>query len=275
MRVLIDCDIFRYQHGSIQIQHPFLKTKKLPARAETICELVDQTIKDIIKATGADEYVCVLSGKGNFRHDIAKQQPYKGNRSLPKPPHYHTVGDHIFGNYPYVLVEGYEADDWMGIEQRKDPENTCISSRDKDLKTVYGYHHRFACGEKQPEVPMHWMSEFESLYFFFYQLLIGDTTDNIPGCGVKEEMMWGGKLTMRRKGIGPKGAITILKECNTAQDMYTKVSEAYKEQFGEEYEEVLLEQARLLYIGQTPDNMFDWSWINMEITNGTELLPNH
>ncbi|MCS5737626.1 hypothetical protein, partial [Herbiconiux daphne] len=143
MRAIIDCDILRYQIGAIELENeyaaPYLKGTKaarMPAPFHEIRRIVDETIQHIRAVTGADSYICVLSGKDNFRFDIAKQQPYKGNREgFVKPYNWKTVGEHIIDTYNHTVVDGYEADDWMGIEQRKDPENTIICSRDKDLKT--------------------------------------------------------------------------------------------------------------------------------------------
>lgn len=271
MRAIIDGDIFRYQIGSIEMENelatPYLegtRIARMPAPVSEIEKIVDETIKHILKSTGADSYIVCLSGKGNFRLDIAKQQPYKGNRdpNQSRPYHYGTVGDHIIGNHPHIVVDGIEADDWMAIEQRKDSENNIICSRDKDLKTCYGWHYRWACGEKQPEVKNHWISEFDSKAFFFHQMLIGDNTDNICGCGKRVEMMWGGKICMRRKGIGEKAAEKLLCNCNTVQELYDVVSDCYQKEFGDDWEDVMLENARLLYIGQQADELFDWTWLD-------------
>lgn len=274
MRLLLDGDIFRYQFGSVAMAHPFLDGEFVPASAEYVCNLVLGSIEEAVKATGATSYVVALSGKGNFRNEVATLQPYKGNRdpNSSRPFHYDTVGDYILGNHPNVLVHGIEADDWLGIEQRKDPQNTCIASRDKDLKGVHGWHYRFACGANQPAVPLHWMSEEESMHFFFYQMLIGDNTDNIPGCGKKEWVKWGktkipcySGVTLevphwmqRRKGIGSKTALAILADTHTAQEMYDAIVPHYQKIYGDEWEAAMLENARLLYIGQTADNLFTW-----------------
>lgn len=267
MKVIIDADILRYQLGSIKAKHPFLEGEFIPAPEDEIKNLVGNLINDIISATNADEYVCPLSGKGNFRDEIAKQEPYKGNRdpNSTRPYHYDTVGDYIKNNHPCVVVDGMEADDWLGIEQRKDPHNTVIASRDKDLKTVYGYHYRWACGDKQPEVPMYWESEFEACKFFFHQMLIGDNTDNIMGCGRRVEMKWGGKMMLRRKGVGKVASEKLLAGCETVQELYDTVKEQYKIYFQDNWEEIMLENARLLYIGQTPDNLFEWDWLDYNL----------
>lgn len=265
MKVLIDADIFRYQYGNVKMKHPFIAEEFVPANADYVCGLVDDAIKEIVKDTAAESYICVLSGKGNFRNEIAVQQPYKGNRdpNTDRPYHYDTIERHIIASHPCIVVDGMEADDWLGIEQRKDPLNSCIASRDKDLKTVYGWHYRFACGAAQPAIPIHWMTEVESEEFFWFQMLIGDNTDNIPGCGKKQLTMWGGKEVMRRKGVGEKTALKILDGLGSSQECYEAVRSEYAKVYEENFDEVMLEQARLLYIGQTPDNLFDWSWLKI------------
>lgn len=265
MRVLIDGDILRYQIGAICTKNTYNKFSDknvIPAPIGLITEHVDNLINHIVEQTGAEHYTVILSGKGNFRFDIARTQEYKGNRSsATRPYHYDTVGNHILATHPHIVVDGIEADDYIGIEQRKDIDNTITASRDKDLTTFAGWHFRFACGEKQPEVPLHWITNFSAWKFFFKQMLIGDSTDNIPGCGIKQLVKWGKGEMLRRKGVGPAGADKMLSECHTLAQMYIAVREAYVDLFGEEAEERMLENARLLYIGQTPDNLFNWKWV--------------
>lgn len=268
MRALLDCDILRYQLGSIQAAHPFLEGEFIPAPETEITRLVEDLIQHVIKTVKADEYVCPLSGKGNFRLDIAKQAPYKGNRdpNSTRPFHYDTVGDYIRANHPNIIVDGIEADDWLGIEQRKDPEGTIICTRDKDMGTVFGWHYRWACGSKQPERLPHWITKYEATEFFFHQMFTGDNTDNILGCGKREEVMWGGKLTLRRKGVGAKAADKLLATCNSVKDMFDICKSEYERIFGDDHEDVMLENARLLYIGQLEDNLFEWDWLDYELT---------
>lgn len=301
--VLIDTDIIRYSHGAISMRHPFLEGEFVPASAEHICGLVDDLINKTIKATGADDYLCILSGKENFRTEIAKQAPYKGNRDpkISRPHHFKTVEEHIKDNHPFVETDGFEADDWMGLTQyedwkekfRKDgfgldPESLefIIASRDKDLRTVQGWHYSWSCGEGQPEKPLYYITPYQGMRMFFYQMLIGDNTDNIIGCGVKQEVKWGfqkdeegnflldekgnklPKMMLRRKGIGGKTADKILGGCKTVSQMKDAVLAEYEALFKDDYEEIALENARLLFIGQTDNNLFEWQWIDqyLELT---------
>ncbi|MGL5581568.1 MAG: hypothetical protein ACRDCE_11475 [Cetobacterium sp.] len=208
---------------------------------------------------------------------MAKQQPYKGNRdpNSTRPYHYDTITEHIIGTHPHIVVDGIEADDWLAIEQRADPEHTCISTRDKDMLTVFGNHHRPACGAKQPEIKMHWVTPYQATEFFMYQMLIGDSTDNIPGCGEKKLVMWGGKEVLRRKGVGSGKAKKILDLCNSVGEMYEAVKAEYQAIFSEDdYEDRMLENARLLYVGQNPDKLFEWSWLDFSLTRNNNSVNN-
>lgn len=280
MRCIIDGDILRYQFGNIQMRHPFIEDEFVPASTEFVKSLIDGMVEEIREATKFDEYIICLSGKGNFRNHIAKQQPYKGNRdhvTVERPFHYEFIGQYILENHPSTIINGIEADDWCGIEQRKDLENTVVAFRDKDFKTFPGWHYKFSCGKAQPAEPMWWITQEEANHFFFYQMLIGDNTDNIMGCGKKEWVKWGKtkipcyngeELVVphwmkRRKGVGDKGAKALLLGQTDAQEMYNIVRKEYETVFGADADEVMLEMARLLYIGQEEDNLFEWDWLNI------------
>ena len=280
--VLVDADMMRYSLGGVQMPHPFIKGEFVPASIEHIHYLCDVYINNSLEACGTDEYECVLSGVGNFRHEIAKQQPYKGNRSpgTTRPFHYDTVGNYLIERYNTVVVDGMEADDYIGIKVRSDPSKYASSSRDKDFKTFHGWHYSPACGNNQVEIPLHWIDEFSANHFFYYQLLIGDNTDNIPGCGIKDWRPWGiahvieycngakvkiPRMMLRRKGVGDKTALAILKDATTVRELHDLVQAEYQALFPDNWEEVMLENARLLYVGQRPDNLFDWSWVDFDI----------
>jgi len=293
-KLLVDADILRYSYGSVQMKHPYIEGAFIPAPPEQVCKLVDNLIERSCEACKTTDYICALSGKGNFRHDIAKQVPYKGNRNpnMSRPYHYDTLTDHIIKNHPHVVVDTREPDDWIGATQYADwkylssqPDfnidqlNTIIATTDKDLRTLPGWHYSWCCGKKQPERPMYYITPAEGMYQFFYQMLIGDNTDNIMGCGKKELVPWGKEVNeegeevpsmmVRRKGVGETGAKKILNSCKTVADMKDRIFEAYKDRFKEEYEEIMLENARLLFIGQSEDNLFEWRWIDdyLELEN--------
>lgn len=285
--VLIDADILRYEIGAVQLDHQFIAGAKVPAPSSFIDDLVRNRIETIIERTGAKYFVLFFTEKGNFRFEIAKQQTYKGNRAdSEKPYHWATVNTYLRNAYPSNVFQahGNEADDELGILQLhsiyekpytllegaaeclKDLDitklTTAIASRDKDLGTVEGWHYRWACGEFQPEVPLHYITQFDGYRFFFKQMLTGDDTDHICGCGEKREVMWGGELKMRRQGVGEKTAWQLLDGLTSVQEMFNLVKTQYIDFFGEEAaDDKLLENAKLLFIGQRKEQQFKWSWI--------------
>lgn len=261
---LIDADVLRYEMGSLTQVHPFLETERTPVDVGFLQQRLRDKIEIITKAAGCKEYVFYFSDGGNFRFDIAKQQKYKGNRDgFEKPYHWKTVDSYIKDNYDYISVVGREADDALAERQRRD-KNTIICTRDKDLLITPGWHYRWSCGERQKEVPPHYVDEDTAWQNFFFQMLIGDNTDNIPGCGEKEEVMWGGELKMRRKGVGKKAAIKLLQDVKDKWTLYHIVRMEYFKRFDVDWKDKMLENARLLFVGQNPDELFDFDWLDKE-----------
>lgn len=259
---MIDADVLRYEMGALTQEHPFLEDTRTPVDFGFLEARLKDKIDIIIAGSGCKEVVFYFSEGGNFRFDVATQQKYKGNRDdFEKPFHWKTVNDYIKNHYKYIEVFGREADDALAERQRIE-KNTIICTRDKDLLITPGWHYRWACGERQKEVPAHYVSEDIAWQNFFYQMLIGDSTDNIPGCGAKEEMMWGGKLTLRRKGIGKKAAISLLEGVTDRWTLYHIVRMEYFKRFDTEWKDKMLENARLLFVGQREDDLFDWTWLD-------------
>jgi len=100
------------------------------------------------------------------------------------------------------IVDHLEADDLLGLNQTR---NTCIVSIDKDLDMIPGWHYNHV-----KEV-LYYVTEWDAIYNFYYQLLIGDPSDNIKGA----------------KGIGKAKAARILEDCETEAELYEAVSDHY------------------------------------------------
>lgn len=262
---LIDADVLRYEMGSLTQEHPFLPSERTPVQVEFLEQRLKDKINVIITGSGCTDFVFYFSEGGNFRNDLARQQPYKGNRvGFERPFHWSTVNDYIKRNYPFIEIFGREADDALAERQRESGTDTIICTRDKDLLVTPGWHYRWSCGERQAEVPPHYVDENTAWRNFFYQMLIGDSTDNIPGCGEKIEVMWGGKLMMRRQGIGKKAAIKLLGDVDDRWTLYQIVRMEYVKRFDEAWEEKMLENGRLLFVGHSESDLFDFHWLDKE-----------
>ena len=172
-----------------------------------------------------------LTGKSNYRDDIAKTQTYKGHRlGVAKPKHFDLMREYMEKAWGFEIQEGQEADDAIGIEAYKlDPRDYVICSIDKDLNNLRGWHYNFHKNE------MYYVKEEEAIKNFYKQLLTGDRTDNIPGI----------------KGIGDKKADKILDGLEEEEDLYRAVLEVYK--YNRDY---LLEQGRLLWIRRKKEELW-------------------
>lgn len=258
MQPLVDADVLVYEVGfagetAYEGIPPFdYVAEMLDSRVANICAMVEATSHPVM----------YLTGKGNFRYDIAKRTPYK-ERAGKKPFHYHNLKAYIKGRYDYVESKGMEADDEMAIEQVRKPGRTIICTRDKDLRAVPGWHYGWELGNQATFGPtmvdecgeIRLSGDRKSikgtgLLFFYSQCLTGDRVDSIPGLD----------------GCGAVGAFNALAGCATPQEAFKAVLEAYRGQYEDRAEEELLEQGRLLWMTRYLD---EWgNPVLWELPNG-------
>ena len=135
-------------------------------------EKIDSTISSILSNTNSSSHRLYLSGPNNFRFKRATLLPYKGNRPEDKPELFGLIRS-SFKERGAEEVDFLEADDLLSINEGCN-ENTIICSSDKDLRTVPSLNYNINKGVISD------ISYEEANYNFFYQLLVGDTVDNIP-----------------------------------------------------------------------------------------------
>ena len=217
--------------------------------------------------TGAKEWEVWLSDnkEGNFRFEVWKD--YKANRTAPRPTHYDAIKEHLIKAWGARIAYGMEADDAMGIGQvayfSDDPEmgatphDCVICSIDKDLLQIPGQHYNFVRKE------WYKISPWEGLQWFYKQILIGDSSDNVQGC----------------KGIGPVKAgkaIDQIRREEGEKRLFEKVVETYVQQEGKEKsrQEILdhiLMVGRLLKIKQEQEEPL-WHFPESSVTTDTPTL---
>jgi hypothetical protein len=183
---------------------------------------LEQTMTDLCMDLDCEDYKGFLTGKGNFRNDIAVTVPYKGQRVSDKPTHLTALRKHLVSSWGFTVVDGIEADDAVGIAAYALAEDESIMVHiDKDLNQFRGWHYNYRKKEK------YYVSEFEGLLSFYTQMLTGDRIDNIVGL----------------KGIGPVKAKRILEECTNENELYQAVLKAY-----EGDQQRVLENGQLLWL---------------------------
>jgi len=164
-----------------------------------------------------------LTGKGNFRYERATIKPYKGNRPSFKPRFFNDLRDYMVDFKGAIVVNGFECDDALATLHA--PGRTIVVSHDKDLLQLPGhiyntYHNTIV---EQDE---------DTAWFNFYcQMLIGDSSDNVPGIN----------------RIGKAKAPPLL-EGLTIEQMKEKVLGLYNKQYGEKGQEAFDEVYDLLYL---------------------------
>lgn len=215
----------------------------------TLCEPVSNCLAiakhTIRKLQNIGEVKLWLSpaDKSNFRFAKAVTPGsaglgYKAGRGA-RPRYYQDVRDYLITYHGAEEIEGYEADDALGIYQTKD---TVAVHIDKDINMIPGRHlnwvtqERYVVPEGLGSLEQHEKKVIgRGLLFFYFQMLTGDSTDNIPGI----------------PRVGIKRAYDLLTtgpNWYEEQTVIDKVRNLYYNTYKENWYDVMLEVADLLWI---------------------------
>lgn len=198
----------------------------------------DDMVRRILDETKADTYELWLTGDGNFRYTIYPE--YKATRKQQYiPKWYLPLKDHLKEAWQANVSNGCEADDMVGVRQLEHhPTESIIAHIDKDINMIPGLHYHWGITRqgkvlKAPET--YEVTDEEALYNFYYQLIVGDPTDNIKGA----------------RGSGHVAAEKLLREFTSEEERFHAISNLYSC-----YEEMAL-NARCLWI---------WRKMNDDVT---------
>lgn len=193
-KLLIDADLLIYRNcaaverdirwSSVTGDPTDDNCRTIVADAGEAFDGVERQVERLITRFETDDVLMCISEGRNFRYSV--DPTYKKNRAgTRKPAAYYGVLEKVEKTWPSFKHDGLEADDVMGIFATRDP-NTIICSMDKDMKTI-------PCtlwdGKKVQKV-----DRATADWWFFYQVLVGDTADGYPGL----------------PSVGPKKAEAIL-----------------------------------------------------------------
>ncbi len=200
--------------------HDIKATCTLEYRPEPLQNAL-KIVKDMMVSleTGLSEHVDGLGPRqifitrgGSFREALVPD--YKMLRAEGRRPvHLEDCKDYILKYLGgHCMVGEYEADDLLAIAATEFKGACVVCSVDKDLLQVPGHHYNFIKGEYKV------IGEEEAHRNLYMQLLVGDTADGIPGI----------------HGIGPVGAMKLLKDHTTPFMMYVECLRAYIRHTGKE-----------------------------------------
>jgi len=221
MIALLDSDILCYRVG-------FATDEETENTAiETMAVFLEDLIMfDLVDCDGHELF---LTGKSNFRHEIAVTAPYKGNRKdAKKPKHLPLLREYLQMAWGATVSEGEEADDVIAIRATELGDDSIIVSTDKDFNQVPGWHYNFVKRVKSYVTPE------EGLRFFYKQILTGDAADNIKGLF----------------RVGDVKATKMLADSKTELELYQCCVEALGK-------ERVLENARLLWLRRKQNELWE------------------
>lgn len=207
-----------------------------------------QTAKDRIEKfrvlTGSERAIVHLSSRDctkGERFFIAKETPYQGQRTGKKPGNWAVVREFL-ENYDGKLFtvkiwKTREADDGAAYCCEASGGRDACASRDKDWRMFSAIHIDWVTFQicEVPPGTYHIVGdngEDYGHYFFWFQMLAGDTADHIPGL----------------YGTGKVDAREILAGCNSNADAFATVVSRYREQRPDDWQDYFVEQAALLWM---------------------------
>lgn len=232
-----------------------------------ILQNIEGRIADFKSRVNARHVRIFFTAADNFRYVVSPR--YKSNRKGAWIPA--SLADakaHIMAMYHGEVAPGLEADDLLAINQKYDG-STIIATIDKDIPQVRGYHYRWETQHKPDAIFL--VTGYGTLEltqhnkkskvtgtgprFFCYQLLIGDPTDGVMGCGELVGKIYktgakAGQSYTTREGVGPVEAYHLLEHAITYGRCMEIVRAQYRHRFGSAWEEMLLENGRCLYMVQ-------------------------
>lgn len=257
--LLIDGDILVYRPCTIF-------TEDSDADRSQIVRKIQNNIQTMLSDAGCDDYIFYLTTRFNYRNHLVDD--YKADRDdKDRPVNLAWAKRWAVDNLNAVFHQYLEADDLLGIEMTRNPDTSVLWSIDKDLRQIPGKH---LDDSTRKVIDIDYVGKLEkrgkAIYFtgmagLFFQMLTGDRTDWIVGCGVRVKTAFKsgarkGQYQLRRKGIGKVAAYQIITKAALSADtpekqghaMLWAVHNEYKKLHGKDWKIHLETQANLLFM---------------------------
>lgn len=197
-KVLIDADGIVYRVGFAMEDVNSLTTVKHNVE-QTLANYMSDVKRIFVSIEEPTIVLSPLGQENNFRYNVAKTLPYKGNRTAPKPKHYDYIRTVLMEIPGAIIAEGQEADDTIADIAVENPSKTVIVSQDKDMRQVPGWHLEPGSVD-EPKRPVYYVDPDTLGHIqlerttgnragvfatgplgLYSQMMLGDTSDNIPG----------------------------------------------------------------------------------------------
>jgi len=180
-----------------------------PTLEEAVAGL-DQRLNHMLNTCNTSSFAGFLTKGKCFRYNVDPE--YKARRKdakLSRPIIFLALQEYLIQKWKFTYLSELEADDLVAYYSYNTERKTIICSPDKDvLYQCVGMHYNYRTTEFVHTSPA------VALWFLWKQMLMGDSTDNIPGL----------------KGVGEKTAQNWLKD--RTKDFEAFTIKKYVEQFG-------------------------------------------
>lgn len=180
---------------------------------EQVLQVIIDKLNTIMMNTDTVKTELYFSEGINFRYKLYDM--YKANRRTTRyPVGLSTVKSQLLQKYPGEICREFEADDKVVMLKRSNPDKYILAAVDKDvLNSVPGKHYNYYESALY-NIEMKWQETPAELAYKwpFIQTMIGDSSDNIPGC----------------PGIGKAKAPKLLEKCVSPCEMWVVVVENFK-----------------------------------------------
>lgn len=206
---------------------------------------------------GAEHAVVHLTAPGchkAYRYLLATVKPYQGQRTGRHPKNWQFLRDFLGQHHPNfrsVIWTDREADDGIAYFAQAAVDAgklAAIAAKDKDMRMLPGIHLDWSVPKISTVVqPGEYqvIGENGLMYghsWFWHQLLMGDSADNIPGL---ERYLNDNGTPVK---CGEKTAEKLLSGINNDEAAYELVADLYHGYYGEDWSVRLIEQAGLLWL---------------------------
>ncbi len=264
MILALDADILQYEVAfAAEAYWKYLHKERgeevtNPPPFDIAADMLDARVEEIVEKAGCENVQLFFTGKNNYRHHIAKTQPYK-DRESQRPFHYKNVKAYLQSRYEWEQRDWFEADDLLKLVMIRNPGDYTCGSRDKDLHQIPGRHYGWEIG-KQPEFGPMEISELGFLKmgegktkkligggekFFYAQMLLGDPVDNIPGID----------------GMGPVSTLALLSPIEDVTELQAVVFGVYSQKYGVDAVDRFIETGNLLRMAEEANE--DWTKVKL------------
>ena len=221
----------------------------------------------LLADSGCDDFTLYLTTKENFRDDLVDDYKYHRDPA-DKPVNLLWAKKWCAKEFNARWHNKMEADDLLGVDQTN---TTVIWSRDKDLRQIPGMHLDYDTRQIKTITHTGVLKDMgKKIYFdgtigFYLQLLTGDSTDYIVGCGKRVEKVYKsgakkGQKYISRQGVGAKAAMKILVAAGDLDSAKEAVRKEYEKIHGDNWQKELETQANLLWMVRYQDGEIIQRW---------------